>query len=111
MKSGMLAAEAAFAAIAAGREGDEITEYETAVRGSWIAKELKLVRNAKPLLTRFGDVVGGVLGMVDMWTNFVTGGFSFLGTMKHGKTDAASTGLASDYKPIVYPEARRGAEL
>ncbi|HEX4095429.1 MAG TPA: NAD(P)/FAD-dependent oxidoreductase, partial [Caulobacteraceae bacterium] len=65
MKSGMLAAEAAFAAIAAGREGDEITEYETAVRSSWIAKELKLVRNAKPLL-RFGDLVGGVLGMLDM---------------------------------------------
>src|SRR6201999_3108862 len=44
MKSGMLAAEAAFAAIAAGREADELVEYETALRGSWVAKELKLVR-------------------------------------------------------------------
>jgi electron-transferring-flavoprotein dehydrogenase len=104
MKSGMLAAEAAFAAIGAGREGDEITDYETALRGSWITKELKLVRNAKPLLTRFGDEIGGFLSMLDMWTNYFTGGFSFLGTLKHGKTDAASTGLAADYKPIVYPK-------
>jgi electron-transferring-flavoprotein dehydrogenase len=104
IKSGLLAAEAAFAAIGAGREADELTEYETAVRGSWIAKELKLVRNAKPLLTRFGDEIGGFLGMLDMWTTFLTGGFSFMGTLKHGKTDAASTGLASDFEPIVYPK-------
>jgi electron-transferring-flavoprotein dehydrogenase len=104
LKSGLLAAEAAFAAIGAGREADELTEYETAVRGSWIARELKLVRNAKPLLTRFGDEIGGFLGMLDMWTTYLTGGFSFLGTLKHGKTDAASTGLASDYPPIVYPK-------
>ena len=32
------------------------------------------------------------------------GGFSFFGTLKHGKTDAESTGLAKDYKPIVYPK-------
>jgi len=104
IKSGMLAAEAAFAAIGAGREGDELAEYETALRSSWIAKELKLVRNAKPLLTRFGDVVGGLPIMLDMWTTYLTGGFSFLGTLKHGKTDAACTGLAADYKPIVYPK-------
>jgi electron-transferring-flavoprotein dehydrogenase len=104
IKSGMLAAEAAFAAIGAGREGDEITEYETALRSSWIASELKLVRNAKPLLTRFGDIVGGFAITLDLWTTYLTGGFSFLGTLKHGKTDAASTGLASDYKPIVYPK-------
>ena len=104
MKSGMLAAEAAFAAIGAGREGDELADYETALRASWIAKELKLVRNAKPLLTRFGDSIGGFLIMLDMWTTYLTGGFSFLGTLKHGKTDAASTGLAKDYEPIAYPK-------
>ncbi|HEY3797318.1 MAG TPA: electron transfer flavoprotein-ubiquinone oxidoreductase [Caulobacteraceae bacterium] len=104
MKSGMLAAEAAFAAIAAGREADELVEYETALRSSWVAKELKLVRNAKPLLTRFGDVIGAGLGVFDMWLGSFTGGFSLFGTLKHGKTDAASTGLAADYKPIVYPK-------
>jgi electron-transferring-flavoprotein dehydrogenase len=104
IKTGMLAAEAAFAAIAAGREGDELREYETAFRGSWVARELKVVRNAKPLLTRYGAILGGVLGMADMWIAHLTGGFSFFGTLRHGKTDAASTGLAQDFKPIVYPK-------
>jgi electron-transferring-flavoprotein dehydrogenase len=104
IKSGMLAAEAAFAAIGAGREGDELTDYEPALRGSWVGKELRIVRNAKPLLTRFGDFVGGFLGILDMWTNYLTGGFSLMGTLKHGKTDAESTGLAEHYKPIVYPK-------
>ena len=39
-----------------------------------------------------------------MWVNTLTGGLSPCGTLKHGKTDAASTGLAKDYKPIVYPK-------
>jgi electron-transferring-flavoprotein dehydrogenase len=104
MKSGMLAAEQAFAAIQGGRAGDELVEYEQAYKGSWIARELKLVRNAKPLVSRFGTLLGAVIGMFDMWTTSLTGGFSFFGTLPHGKTDAASTGLAKDYKPIVYPK-------
>jgi len=104
MKSGMLAAEQAFAAIQAGRASDELVEYQTAYEGSWIAKELKLVRNVKPLWSRFGTLVGVALGGLDMWTNLITGGWSPWGTLKHGKTDAASTGLAKDYKPIVYPK-------
>jgi len=104
MKSGMLAAEAAVAAIAAERAGDELVDYEAAVRSSWIAKELKLVRNAKPLLARFGTFLGGVFGMADMWCTSLLGGFSFLGTLHHGKTDAASLGLAKDFTPLVYPK-------
>ncbi|HZC17457.1 MAG TPA: electron transfer flavoprotein-ubiquinone oxidoreductase [Caulobacteraceae bacterium] len=104
MKSGMLAAEAAVAAIAAERSGDELVEYETAVRSSWIAKDLKRVRNAKPLLSRFGTLLGVALSGVDMWCTTLLGGFSFLGTLKHGKTDAESLGLAKDYQPLVYPK-------
>ena len=104
MKTGMLAAEAAFAAINAGREGDELVEYAAAYKKSWVAKELRLVRNAKPLLGRFGTAIGGALGMFDMWCTSLFGGFSFFGTLKHGKSDSASTGLAKDYKPIVYPK-------
>ena len=48
MKSAMLAAEAAFAAIAADRRFDVLADYEPAVRSSWIASELKMVRNAQP---------------------------------------------------------------
>jgi electron-transferring-flavoprotein dehydrogenase len=104
MKSGMLAAESAFAAIQAGRAGDELKEYEYAFNTSWIRKELKLVRNAKPLISRLGTFLGGAAGMFDMWVTKATGGFSIFGTLHHEKSDAASTGLAKDYKPKVYPK-------
>jgi electron-transferring-flavoprotein dehydrogenase len=104
MKTGMLAAEAALAAIGAGRAGDELSEYADAYEGSWVRKELHTVRNAKPLITRFGTFSGAVLSMFDMWCASLLGGFSLFGTLKHGKTDAAATGLAKDYEPIVYPK-------
>lgn len=104
MKTGMLAADEAFKALGAGRASDELVEYQAAFEKSWVAKELKVVRNAKPLLGKLGTFLGGAAGMFDMWCTHLTGGFSFFGTMKHDKTDAASTGLAKDYKPIVYPK-------
>ncbi|MGD9967248.1 MAG: 4Fe-4S dicluster domain-containing protein [Hyphomonadaceae bacterium] len=104
MKSGMLAAEAAFSAIAAGRQRDRLEAYDEAYRSSSIHKDLRRVRNAKPMLSRFGTFWGGVAGMFDMWTNTLLGDFSFFGTMRHGKTDAASTGKAKDYEPISYPK-------
>src|SRR5208282_6154680 len=61
MKTGMLAAEAAFAAIGAGRAGDELVEYAEAYRGSWVFKELKLVRNVKPLWSRCGTLLAAPL--------------------------------------------------
>lgn len=103
MKSGMLAAEAAFAALQDGRGGDSLDTYQAAYEKSWIAKELRLVRNAKPILTKFGTLIGGALGIFDMWTNHLLG-FSVFGTLHHEKTDAAATGLAKDYKPIAYPK-------
>jgi electron-transferring-flavoprotein dehydrogenase len=104
MKTGMLAAEQAFAAVQAGRAGDELTGYAQAYAESWVFKELRAVRNVKPLWSRFGTALGVALGGIDMWTTLLLGGFSFFGTLKHGKTDAASTGLAKDYQPIVYPK-------
>ncbi|HLK23101.1 MAG TPA: electron transfer flavoprotein-ubiquinone oxidoreductase [Caulobacteraceae bacterium] len=104
MKTGMLAAEAAVAALAAGRAGDELAAYDEAYKTSWVARELRLVRNVKPLWSRFGTLVGVGLGAIDMWVNQLTGGFSFFGTLKHGKSDAEATGLAADYEPIVYPK-------
>jgi electron-transferring-flavoprotein dehydrogenase len=104
MKTGMLAAEAAFAAIAAGREGDELVEYQSAYDRSWVRKELYLVRNAKPLWSRFGTWLGSAAIIAELHFTNLFNGFSLLGTLKHGKTDAASTGLAKDYKPIVYPK-------
>ena len=102
MLSGKAAAEAAHAAIAAGRSGDELTGYETAVRGGAIGKDLRRVRNVKPLWSRFGLLASLTLGGFDMWTNSLFGG-SLFGTLRHGKTDAASTGHAKDFTPIDYP--------
>ncbi len=103
MLSGIEAAEAAQAAIAKGRSGDTLTEYDTALRNGAIGKDLRQVRNVKPLWSRFGLLVSLKLGGIDMWTNNLFG-FSLLGTLRHGKSDAESTGLAADYAPIDYPK-------
>jgi len=102
MKSGMLAAEAIAAAIAAGREGDSLGEYDDAVRTSWIAKELKLVQNAEPLVAKWGGELGTMLAGADMWLRTLFG-FGVVGPMKH-HTDASSTERADLYKPIAYPK-------
>lgn len=104
MKTGMLAADAAYDAVMAGRAGDELVEYQAAYETSWVYKELKTVRNAKPLLSRLGTTLGGAFGLFDMWFQTLTGGFSLFGTLKHKKTDAASTEPASKHKPIDYPK-------
>lgn len=104
MKTGMLAADAAYDAVMAGRSGDELVEYQAAYEKSWVYKELKLVRNAKPLLSKVGTSLGGALGLFDMWFQTLFGGFSLFGTLKHGKTDAASTEPAAKHKPIAYPK-------
>jgi electron-transferring-flavoprotein dehydrogenase len=104
MKTGMLAAEAAFDAVEAGRQGDELTAYPEAFAKSWVAKELKAVRNAKPLWSRFGTVLGVGLTGFDLWCTTLFGGMSFMGTLKHGKTDAASLEPASKHKKIAYPK-------
>jgi electron-transferring-flavoprotein dehydrogenase len=103
MKSGMLAAEAVFAAVAAGREGDVLGEYQAEYERSRIRAELALVRNVKPLWSRLGTRAAIALGGLDLWTNRLFG-LSLFGTLKHGRTDAAATGLARDFAPIAYPK-------
>ena len=102
MLSGKAAAEAANEAIKAGRSGDELTTYEAAVRGGAIGRDLKKVRNVKPLWSKFGLVASLLGGGIDMWANTI--GLTVFGTLKHGKNDAESTGLAKDYAPIDYPK-------
>jgi len=103
MLSGIEAAEAAFVALHAGRQGDELTEYEVLVRGGAIAADLKKVRNVKPLWSKFGLAASLIGGGFDMWTNSLFG-VSVFGTLKHGKSDAEATGKARDHKPIDYPK-------
>ena len=102
MLSGIIAAEAAAEALAAGRSHDELSDYEAIWRSSVIGTDLWRVRNAKPLWSKFGTAVGIALGGLDMWTN--TFGFSLFGTLKHGKPDHATLERASDFEPIAYPK-------
>src|SRR3546814_8313070 len=67
MKSGMMAAEAAFAAVAAGRSGDTLGAYQAAYDDSWVKKELSVVRNVLPLVEKYGDLAGTILSGMTMW--------------------------------------------
>jgi electron-transferring-flavoprotein dehydrogenase len=101
--SGILAAEKLADAIAAGRANDEPMEIERGWRESAIGQDLKKVRNVKPLWSKFGTAAGVALGGLDMWTNTLFG-FSFFGTLKHGKTDAQSLEPAAKHQKIDYPK-------
>jgi electron-transferring-flavoprotein dehydrogenase len=101
--SGMLAAQHVSDALAAGRAHDEVAGYEEAWRSSAIGRDLKPVRNVKPLWSKFGTIGGVVLGGVDMWLNELTG-FSPFGTMKHGKADHETLKPLDQVKPIIYPK-------
>jgi len=101
--SGMMAAEHVAEAIATGRAHDEISGYDAAWRGSPIGRDLKRVRNVKPLWSRFGTWVGIGLGGLDMWMNQLFG-ISLFGTLGHGKTDAGSLEPADKHRRIDYPK-------
>ncbi len=101
MLSGISAAEHVAEALKAGRANDELGDYDKAWRGGAIGKDLWRVRNAKPLWSKFGTLIGIMLGGLDMWTN--TFGFSLFGTLKHGKPDSATLKPASECAPIAYP--------
>ena len=101
--SGMMAAEHAAEAIAAGRAQDTLEGYDAAWRTSEIGKDLKKVRNVKPLWSKLGTIGGVALGGLDMWLNTLFG-ISPFGTMKHGKPDYAALEPASQHKKIDYPK-------
>ncbi len=101
--SGILAAEEAAKAIEQGRANDELASVEQNWRTSDIGRDLKKVRNVKPLWSKFGTFVGVALGGLDMWTNELFG-FSFFGTLHHGKPDHATLKPLSEVTPKVYPK-------
>ena len=103
MTSGMLAAEKAVEAIRAGRAHDRLSAYEDEWRTSPIGRDLKPVRNVKPLWSQYGTMLGIALGGLDMWTNSLFG-FSFFGTKKHGKPDYACLEPAAKHQKIDYPK-------
>ena len=101
MKSGMLAAEAAHAAITADRRADVLADYEPAVRSSWIARELKAVRNAQPAVTKFGATAGTMYAGLDLWLNHLRIGVPW--TFRHHADN--TTLLRKDQVHIkIYPK-------
>ncbi|MES2906578.1 MAG: 4Fe-4S dicluster domain-containing protein, partial [Pseudomonadota bacterium] len=86
----------------AGRARDEVSSYDNAWRSSAIGKDLWRVRNAKPLWSRFGTMIGIILGGIDMWCN--TLGFSLFGTMKHRMADHEGLMPIQDAPKIDYPK-------
>jgi len=81
MKSGMMAAEAAFTAVTAGRSSDTLDAYQAAFDDSWVKKELSVVRNVLPLVEKWGDFFGTILSGMTMWLETLKIKVPF--TMKH----------------------------
>ena len=102
MKSGMLAAEAAFAALKGGASERELASYDAAVRASWIKDDLYPVRNIKPAL-KWGMLLGSVYGGIDMWLQCLGLGFLIPWTLKH-RPDNESLRPARLSSPIAYPK-------
>jgi len=101
MKSGMLAAEAAFDAIAADRAGDVLSAYPEALDKSWIATELKMVRNVEPSVSKFGGTLGTLVAGTDMWMRYLKIGLPF--TFGH-KPDHTRLWHADQCAKIDYPK-------
>jgi electron-transferring-flavoprotein dehydrogenase len=105
MKSGMLAAEAAFAALRDGAAGrDELAAYPAALRRSWVYEDLYRVRNVKPGLSRWGMWAGTLHGGIHMWLNNLKLGFLVPWTLRHGKADHETLKPADECPKISYPK-------
>jgi len=103
MKTGMLAAEAAFAALGDGRAHDALSEYDGAWRRSWVYEDLYKVRNVKPGL-RFGMWAGTVHGGLHMWLNDLGLGALVPWTLHHRYADHESLRPAAEMPRIDYPK-------
>ncbi len=99
IKTGMLAGDAAFDALAAGRAHDELTAYPDAFNSSWLFDELYRARNFKPYLDK-GLVTGAVLWGIDQ--------IVFRGkapwTLHRKQADHEKLRAAAECAPIAYPK-------
>jgi electron-transferring-flavoprotein dehydrogenase len=101
MKSGMLAAEAVFEALAAGSAGgDALESFPAKFRSSWLHDELHGARNSQPAIHRFGAFLGSAFTWVDQ--TFFRGNLPF--TLKDPIPDYATLVPASEARRIDYPK-------
>ncbi|HSF21338.1 MAG TPA: electron transfer flavoprotein-ubiquinone oxidoreductase [Burkholderiales bacterium] len=99
MKSGMLAAEAAFAALRAGRAHDELAAYPEAFRQSWLHDELHRARNFKPWMAK-----GLALGTLMVGVDQVVFGGRAPWTLHHRHADHETLKRRNEVQPIAYPK-------
>jgi electron-transferring-flavoprotein dehydrogenase len=99
IKTGMLAADAAFAALGESRQHDELASYPAAFEQSWLHEELHVARNFKPWMSK-GLYLGTIMTGIDQ--------ILFKGkapwTLHHQHADHECLRPASDFKPIAYPK-------
>ncbi|QJB68311.1 electron transfer flavoprotein-ubiquinone oxidoreductase [Parasphingorhabdus halotolerans] len=101
MKTGMMAAEAAFEAIIAERTSDELAAYGDAYENSWVREELRVVRNVLPNVEKYGDFLGTIFSGINMWAENLKIEMPF--TMKL-HPDHLQTKRAEHCRPIKYPK-------
>ncbi len=99
IKTGMLAAEAAFEALAAGRQHDLLEAYPEAFEKSWLHKELNKARNFKAWFKK-GLVTASIMNGIEQW--LLRGHVPW--TLRRDKPDHAYLKPASECEPIVYPK-------
>ena len=99
IKSGMLAADAAFDALQAGRQADELQAYPEAFKTSWLHQELHGARNFKQWMSK-GLYLGTL--MVGIEQKLLGGKIPW--TLHHKHADHECLRPAADYSPIVYPK-------
>ncbi|KFI08173.1 electron transfer flavoprotein-ubiquinone oxidoreductase [Massilia sp. BSC265] len=99
IKTGMLAAESAFAALGEGRQHDELVSYPAAFEQSWLHEELHVARNFKPWMSK-GLYIGTIMTGIDQMV--------FRGkapwTLHHKHADHEALRPASQFQPIAYPK-------
>ncbi|MBT9487634.1 MAG: electron transfer flavoprotein-ubiquinone oxidoreductase, partial [Rubrivivax sp.] len=103
IKTGMLVAEAIVPALAAGRSGDELSDYPAAFEKSWLFEELNTSRNFKQWFKQ-GNMVGTVMTGIEQWLLPKLGFKSPPWTLHRKTPDHARLHAASACEPIRYPK-------
>ncbi|MFZ6861619.1 electron transfer flavoprotein-ubiquinone oxidoreductase [Undibacterium sp. Ji67W] len=99
IKTGMLAADAVFAALGENRQYDEVTAYSAAFEASWLHEELHKARNFKPWMSK-----GLYLGTLMVGIDQVVFGGKAPWTLRHTHADHECLRPASEFQPIAYPK-------
>ncbi|KGM51385.1 electron transfer flavoprotein-ubiquinone oxidoreductase [Lysobacter concretionis Ko07 = DSM 16239] len=103
IKTGMLAAEAAFEALSQGRSGDELLAYPAAFETSWLHEELKLSKNFKQWFKK-GRLLATLMTGIEQWLLPKLGIRNPPWTLHHAKADHECLDPADQREKIVYPK-------